>query len=71
MRQITTFVVLLQVIWDIPNQVFTVYASCSQLYTACVLKIRIGMSPNYVKRVLQMVLCLILSAYPCEILIFI
>ena len=30
MRPITTFVVLLQVIWDIPNQVFTVYASCLQ-----------------------------------------
>ena len=31
MRRITTFVDLLQVIWDIPNQVFTVFASCSQL----------------------------------------
>ena len=30
MRRITTFVVLLQVIWDIPNQVFTVNASCLQ-----------------------------------------
>ena len=28
MRWITIFVVLLQVIWDIPNQVFTVNASC-------------------------------------------
>ena len=65
MRQITTFVVFFQVIWDIPNQVFTVYTSCSQLYTACALKTRIGMSPNYLRRVLQMVLCLILSAYPC------
>ena len=34
MRQIKTFVVLLQVFWDIPNQAFTVYASCSQFKTA-------------------------------------
>ena len=30
MRQITTFVVLFQVIWDIPSQVFTMNASCLQ-----------------------------------------
>ena len=40
MRQITTFVDLLQVIWSIPNQAITVYASCSQFKSACVLKTR-------------------------------
>ena len=30
MRQITTFVVLFQVIWDITSQVFTMHASCLQ-----------------------------------------
>ena len=63
MRQITTFVDLLQVIWSIPNQAITVYASCSQFKSACVLKTGFGMSNGAL--VLQMVLCLILSAYPC------
>ena len=66
-RRITTFVVLLQVIWAIPNQVFTVY-SLLKLFTI----INILPIGNYIwdltklfKRVLQMVLHLILSPYPC------
>ena len=66
MRRITTFVLLLQVIWDIPNQVFTVYEIC--LYNNKHI-LRIGNYiwdvPKLFKRVLQMVLRPILSAYPC------
>ena len=43
------FVVLLQDIWDIPNQVLSVYASGLQKLRYGVLKTKFGMSQNYLK----------------------
>ena len=69
MRRVTTFVILLQVIWDIPDQVYSVKCIPKLLtiintkQLAYPVETRFG--PKLLVKALHFIIRLIISAYPC------